>query len=232
MNDQARSYVEVVYSESLRPLTEYPGKLARYLAVRYGINPGSKLLDVGCGRGEVLRGFIASGVQGFGVDQSADARKYCPDADLRLADLGNEALPYDDNTFDFIYSKSVLEHFYYPEKLVREMFRVLKPGGTAIALCPDWEFNMRNYFEDFTHRTPFTLPSLRDIHIMAGFDQVTVERFRQLPILWTSLGPCLQPLAWATRVFAPDFLKSRSKWVRFCKEIMLLSSARKAKGTA
>jgi hypothetical protein len=40
------------------------------------------------------------------------------------------------------------------------------------------------------------------------------------------------PLAELTRVFAPEFLKKHSKWVRFSKEIMLLASARKPLMTA
>jgi SAM-dependent methyltransferase len=226
MNADHRDYVEVVYNEQDRPLTSYPDKLARYLFDRYGVKPGQKLLDIGCGRGEFLRGFISCGVQGFGVDRSRAAQKYCPQAELRTADLENSPLPYDDNSFDVVYSKSVIEHFYHPEKLVQEMFRVLKPGGLAITLCPDWEFNYRIYFEDYTHRTPFMQSSLRDIQLMHGFNNIRVERFRQLPVLWAA-GSALLPAAELTRIFAPGFLKPYSKWVRFSKEIMLLSSATK-----
>lgn len=224
MSTGKRDYVDVVYNESDRPLTDYPRTLARYLFSRYGLNKQDRLLDIGCGRGEFLRGFIECGVSGYGVDQSRSAAKYCPDAELRTADLENEPLPYPDGFFDVVYSKSVIEHFYHPERLVRDMFRVLKPGGLAITLCPDWEFNYRIYFEDYTHRTPFMQSSLRDIQLMNGFDDVRVERFRQLPILWGN-GRAFLPLAELTRILAPRFLKSRSKWVRFAKEIMLLSSA-------
>lgn len=221
-----RDYVDVVYNEMDRPLTNYPAQLARYLFERYKIKPGGKFLDIGCGRGEFLRGFIDCGVQGHGVDRSRAAEKYCPEADLRTADLENEKLPYPDNYFDVIYSKSVIEHFYYPEKLAQEMYRVLKPGGLAITLCPDWEFNYRIYFEDYTHRTPFMQSSLRDIQLIHGFENIKVERFRQLPILWRT-GGALLPVAELTRIFAPRFLRNYSKWVRFSKEIMLLSSATK-----
>lgn len=226
MSANHRDYVDVVYNEQDRPLTSYPDKLAHYLFDRYGVKAGQSLLDIGCGRGEFLRGFIACGVQGFGVDRSRAAQKYCPQADLRTADLESSPLPYDDNFFDVVYSKSVIEHFYYPEKLVQEMFRVLKPGGLAITLCPDWEFNYRIYFEDYTHRTPFMQSSLRDIQLVHGFDNINVERFRQLPILWRS-GGALLPAAELTRILVPSFIKPYSKWVRFSKEIMLLSSATK-----
>jgi len=226
MMSTKRDYVDVVYNEKDRPLTTYPAQLARYLFKRYNIKQRHKFLDIGCGRGEFLRGFIDCGVQGHGVDRSRAAERYCPEADLRTADLENEKLPYPDNYFDVIYSKSVIEHFYYPEKLVQEMYRVLKPGGLAITLVPDWEFNIRIYFEDYTHRTPFMQSSLRDIQLIHGFENIEVERFRQLPILWGE-GRLLLPLAELTRIFTPSCFRNHSKWVRFSKEIMLLSSATK-----
>ncbi len=221
-----RDYVDVVYNEADRPLTNYPNMLARYLFDRYGIAKGADLLEIGCGRGEFLRGFIDCGVKGYGVDRSRAAERYCPGAELRTADLEKNGIPYPDNYFDVTYSKSVIEHFRDPDLYVQEMRRVLKPGGIAITLCPDWEFNYRMFFEDYTHRSPFTQVSLRDIHLIHGFDGVEVERFRQLPRLWGP-GRALTPLAELTRLLAPKALKPRSKWVRFSKEIMLLATARK-----
>lgn len=223
-----RDYVDVVYNEKDRPLTSYPGQLTSYLCDRYSLKPSQKILDIGCGRGEFLRGFVKKGLDAYGIDRSPAAEKICPEASLFTADLENEALPFEDNFFDVIYSKSVIEHFYYPEKLVQEIFRVLKPEGVVITLCPDWEFNYRIYFEDYTHRTPFMSSSLRDIQVIHGFDNVKVERFRQLPILWNR-GGWLLPVAEATRLLIPVFFKRYSKWVRFSKEIMLLSSATKPK---
>jgi len=227
MSAQKKDYVNVVYNEQDRPLTIYPQQLTRYLFDKYKLKEGDKLLDIGCGRGEFLHGFIECGVAGYGVDQSRAAEHYCPDAVLKISDLENDGIPYEDNFFDVVYSKSVIEHFYYPERMLAEMFRVLKPGGLAITLCPDWEFNYRIYFEDYTHRTPFMQSSLRDIHLIYGFENVSVGVFRQLPILWGFWGRWLLPFAELTRLLAPFFLKSHSKWVRFSKEIMLISSARK-----
>ena len=56
---------------------------------------------------------------------------------LKLVNLETDPIPHKDNFFDVVFSKSVLEHFYKPELLVKEMHRVLKPGGTIITLCPD-----------------------------------------------------------------------------------------------
>jgi len=225
MNDTPRDYVAVVYNEQDRPFTQYPDQLARHLFLRYALATGQTLLDLGCGRGEFLRGFARCGLQVFGVDQSAAARALCPQADVRSADLECEPIPFDDNSFDVVYSKSVLEHFYHPENLVKEIYRVLKPGGLVISMVPDWEHNYRIYYEDYTHRTPFMLTSLRDIKLIHGFERVEVERFRQLPLLWRM--PWMIPLSALLAALTPSFARHHSKTIRFSKEVMLLGSARK-----
>lgn len=219
-----RDYVAVTYNEKDRPFTQYPDKLALYLSLRYKLLKGSKILDLGCGRGEFLRGFILCGLNGYGVDQSVAAKSICPEAEILQSDLENESLPYNDDYFDVIYSKSVLEHFYYPEKLVQEIFRILRPGGMVITIIPDWKSVYEtSFYDDYTHRTPFTFISLRDIFLIHGFNDVCVERFRQLPFLWNR--PWLLPFCWLVALVVPRLLRPHSKLVKFSQEIMLLSTA-------
>jgi SAM-dependent methyltransferase len=225
MSNINHDYIKVIYNEKDRPFTDYPKKLAKHLFDRFNMKIGQKFLDIGCGRGEFLNGFISCGIEGYGLDRSRAAEKYFPDVKLSIADLEKDNLPYENDYFDIIYSKSVIEHFHNPERLVEEIYRVLKPGGLVVTLCPAWEYNYRNYFEDYTHRTPFMLPSLRDIFLIHDFDNVETEFFRQLPSVWKS--PWLIMVAEITRILAPSLFKPHIKWVRFSKEIMLLSSANK-----
>ena len=218
-----RDYVAVTYNEKDRPFTEYPDKLARYLSLRYELPKRSKVLDLGCGRGEFLMGFIRCGLDGYGVDQSLIGKSTCLETEILQSDLENKPLPYNDNSFDIIYSKSVLEHFYYPEKLVMEIYRIVKPGGLVITMVPDWESVYKTFYEDYTHRTPFTTNSLKDIFLINGFDDVKVEKFRQLPFLWSL--PWLKPFCSLVAFIAPRSLRPYSKLVRFSQEIMLLSTA-------
>lgn len=218
-----KDYVSVIYNEKDRPFTQYPDKLARYLSLRYELPKGSKILDLGVGRGEFLNGFIRCGLKGYGVDQSAIAKSVCPEAEILQSDLENEPLPYDDNTFDVVFSKSVLEHFYYPEKLIIEIYRIIKPGGMVITMVPDWESVYKTFYEDYTHRTPFTTNSLKNILLINGFDGVKVEKFRQLPFLWSL--PWLWSFCSIVAFMAPRSLRPHSKIVRFSQEIMLLSAA-------
>src|ERR1700710_2802782 len=69
--DGAFNYLDVRYSESARPYTEYPGKLTEHLTREYLAGyRGSKLLDLGCGRGEFLHGFARQGFDATGIDRS------------------------------------------------------------------------------------------------------------------------------------------------------------------
>jgi SAM-dependent methyltransferase len=226
------NYVSFYYSDDdnssepvrYRPDSGYPDLLAIYLSEKFCLKKGSKLLDIGCGRGDFLRAFIRYGMVGYGLDRSLAAKQTCPDAEILQADLENEQLPYDDNTFDCIFSKSVLEHFYFPENLVQEIHRVLKPGGTVITMVPDWQSQHRNvFYRDFTHRTPFIPSSLRDIFLLMGFSDVKVERFTQLPIVWK--WPMLKILTSVLALLTPDFLSDHSKFIKFSKELMLLGYA-------
>ena len=139
--------------------------------------------------------------------------------------LENDKLPYPDNFFDVIYSKSFIEHFYYPEKIFKEFHRILKPNGIIISLTPDWETIYKTFYEDFTHRTPFTSQSLRDIHNIFEFKNVHVEKFIQLPSVWNN--NLMRYISKITKLLAPNILKKNYKWVKFSKEIMLLSYAQK-----
>jgi SAM-dependent methyltransferase len=125
-----------------------------------------------------------------------------------------------------------VEHLYNPEKIFKNVLEILKPGGKLITLTPCWKDNYKMFYEDYTHRTPFTLESLRDIHLANGFENVNVVKFIQLPILWSEsffLKKIFRILSLTSKFLLPVFLKKYSKWVRFSKETMLLSYATKKK---
>ena len=51
------------------------------------------------------------------MDQSEAVHKYLSDSNFKKSDIENQGIPYPDNFFDIVYSKSVIEHFYDPDKL-------------------------------------------------------------------------------------------------------------------
>ncbi len=215
-------YLNTIYSSKRSPKTTYPHQLTRYLFETFQMKKGQTLLEVGCGRGDFLDGFSKLGLNCMGVDlQPEVAPKHYPHLKAEKCDIESERLPFADNSIDIIYSKSVLEHLNKPDKYLVEAFRVLKKGGLILTLVPDWESNYKIYFDDFTHRTPFTKISLHDILTMSGFTNTQVKLFRQLPVVWKY--PVLNIVCKLISPFVP--VRSQTKFLRWSRELMLLGSA-------
>lgn len=217
-------YLKVVYDENKRPYTDYPAKLCSHLFSIFKMQAGMKFLEVGCGRGEFLRHFKNLGLEVYGVDISNEAPKFQPDIQVKVCNVENEPLPFADNTFDIIYSKSFLEHLYYPDKFFKEAIRILKGGGILLSLVPDWEANYKIYFDDYTHHTPFTKVALEDVYKIFGFSNVEVFKFRQLPLVWKY--PFLNYFCAVISPFIP--VRTKNKFLRWSRELMLVGSGRKA----
>ena len=218
-----KNYLSVVYNSKTHPYSDYPSKLCSYLFQIFNLKKGMKMLEPGCGRGEFLKNFKNLGLDVVGLDISEESLNYGNDFEVKICNVEKEKLPFDDNTFDVVYSKSFIEHLYYPEKYLEEAYRVLKPGGILITLVPDWESNFRTYFDDFTHRSPFTYISLKDVYLMNGFKNVKVFKFRQLPLIWKF--PFLNYLSMVIAPFVP--IRSKIKFLRWSKELMLIGSGKK-----
>ncbi len=214
-------YLKVVYHEENIPYTTYPKKLAKYIFDIFNMQDKTTMLEIGCGRGEMLLNFKELGLLVQGIDLSPEAPSFQKDIDIKVGNVEEERLPYDDNTFDIVYSKSVLEHFYYPEKYMKEAYRVLKQNGIIVTLVPDWESCYKIYFDDYTHRTPFTAISLEDILKIHNFRNVNVYKFRQLPLLWKY--PRLNYISNIVAPFVP--VRTKNRFFRWSRELMLISYA-------
>jgi len=221
-------YLSTVYDEDSHPYTAYPSKLCAYLFKTFKMKPGMKMLETGCGRGEFLKNFQNLGIECTGLDCSAEMHTLLAESGISLkvydVEKGAGGVPFPDNSFDIVYNKSFLEHLRAPDMFLREVRRVLKPGGLLLCLVPDWEANYKIYFDDFTHRTPFTVVSLRDIFMMCDFERISVYKFRQLPIVWRF--PVLNYICAAISPFVP--VRTQNKFLRWSRELMLVGCAYKA----
>jgi ubiquinone/menaquinone biosynthesis C-methylase UbiE len=94
---------------------------------------GLRCLEVGCGSGETARTLAAKGQCSVtGVDIGAlpewEGDKHTRDLSFVVADI-SQSCPFAPESFDFIYSLSVLEHVVHPTDMLKAIHRLLKPGG-------------------------------------------------------------------------------------------------------
>ncbi|MCH7624652.1 MAG: methyltransferase domain-containing protein [Chloroflexi bacterium] len=111
------------------------------------LSPGMTLLDCGCGPGTITFGLAeaVAPAETVGVDlepsmiDRAEAfakERDVPNVRFQVADIFE--LPFDEGSFDVVYSCAVLEHLGEPVRALREMGRVLKPGGLIGVVSTDW----------------------------------------------------------------------------------------------
>ncbi len=102
----------------------------------------TKILDVGCGHGDFLKGVHDKTTHSYGIDPDKEAID--KNAFIKHKRVGTvEKLPFDNEFFDIVVSAWVLEHLQDPQKAFLEIFRVLKPGGKVIFLTPNaWNYNV------------------------------------------------------------------------------------------
>jgi SAM-dependent methyltransferase len=148
-------------------------------------DPGTRLLDVGCGTAWLADHFADyTGVDGSPDAVEAAARR---GRTVLLADV-DERLPFVDATFGGAVLKDVLEHVRDPVAVVREVRRVVAPGGRVFASSPDAQ---RWAWDDYTHRRPFTRKALRLLFADHGW---SVER-----VGYESVAPGTSVVAARTR---------------------------------
>ena len=111
------------------------------------LRPGLSVLDCGCGPGSITMGIAASIAPGdvVGIDfaQSQIERARAAAARGRRRNVRFEtgdaySLPFESGGFDRVFSHALMEHLADPVAALRELCRVLKPGGVIGVCSPDW----------------------------------------------------------------------------------------------
>jgi ubiquinone/menaquinone biosynthesis C-methylase UbiE len=115
---------------------------ARLAAVLEMVGPGpGSVLDGGMGPGRLCMELERCGWQAYGIDLSEEmvelARRRLPHARERLLQGSVEALPFEDDRFDAVVAMGVLEYVDDVPAVLRELERVLRPGGRIVVSIPN-----------------------------------------------------------------------------------------------
>ena len=111
----------------------------------YGLKD-KKVLEIGCGRGA-----FQNLVEDYtGVDIALSVQKYI---NKKFVNASVDNLPFENETFDAIWSIAALEHVANPEKALKEIARVLKPSG-VVYLAPAW--HVRSWASEGYHVRPWS----------------------------------------------------------------------------
>jgi ubiquinone/menaquinone biosynthesis C-methylase UbiE len=102
-----------------------------------GIQPGKAAADIGAGTGFMTEGLIREGMKVIAVDQSDamldEMRERFSEADSIEYRVGeSEKLPLPDGSVDYAFANMYLHHVESPSKAIKEMTRILKPGGKLV----------------------------------------------------------------------------------------------------
>jgi SAM-dependent methyltransferase len=136
---------EELYSYALYPRS-IPGSgvyrelitRSKFALIRSSVSIGSatRMLEIGCDHGVLLRMLEQLGAECHGVDINADAVEQSRHPRIKHASAAK--LPFGESAFDVCISSHVIEHLERPEELLREAARVAKPQGALVLLYP-WE---------------------------------------------------------------------------------------------
>lgn len=145
MRNKLKRYIPTDHARQVQDIY-YIGKLMK------SANPPRRILDLGCGTGNSIDLFRKYGSEfswkGLDISLSPEvSARIRTDCEFYTYDGVN--IPFSDESFDLVYCHQVMEHVRYPERLLKEVFRVLVPGGSFVGstsyLEPYHSYSLWNY---------------------------------------------------------------------------------------
>ena len=114
------------------------GFFAKYADALITGGPGARVLDVGCGVGQVVARLQAAGMEAHGVDVSEPNIKRAQQVTERCRVYDGKKLPYADKYFASAGALNVLEHVEEPEAFIQDLVRVVQIGGRVVLSSPNF----------------------------------------------------------------------------------------------
>lgn len=192
-----------------------------------GFPKKAKFLDVGSGAGVLLK-YIKDNFKSIdveGLDSSPDQISRCQKQGIKvkLTNL-SEGIPHEDNSFDIVHCGEVIEHLYNPDFLSDEIYRVLKPGGTAIISTPNLSVWYNRIFFILGGMPVFMEASARDSSIGFGIAKkfkkgstpvghIRVMNKEAIEDILKNSGFSIKKISGATFEALPNFMNFIEKFV-------------------
>lgn len=161
----------------------------RETLLRLPMRPNVRLLDVGCGTGELLSRIavahpdaVLAGIDPVPAMLEVAKGKFSGNAELRIGYAN--ALPWEDGSFDVVVSCNVFHYITHPPEALREIGRVLRPGGALVITdwCDDyWACRLCNIYLRMTNRAYFKTyrrQECLDLLSAAGYADPSIERYK------------------------------------------------------
>lgn len=158
---------------------------------------GARILDYGCGNVGYLLDFGRRGFNISGAEISSNVVAQCRDNKIDVRQVTNlSKIPFADEEFDIVYLMQVFEHLRDPNLFMKELYRVLKPGGLLYLSVPNIDSIWRKifgsnwvsgWFAPF-HLFHYSEKTLKILANRNGFD--AVDSWSSTPESWFRLNIC------------------------------------------
>lgn len=190
------------------------------------IKPPGRVLDIGCATGTFLDGMRRRGWQPYGVELTTHAAAYARERlglDVRIGTLHDE--PFPAQFFDAVTMWDVLEHVPDPLAELREVRRILKPGGVLVFRIPDASSPERRWFGTYwagfdspRHLYVFSPTTVSRLLEKAGFGLLDMRDLSGNHPAWA-----ISMQAWAGERWGPAVGQKVGRWLQSMPLRLLLA---------
>jgi len=143
------------------------------------IKPGAKVLDLGCGEGDLMRYLKRhKQVNGTGIEHNEARVARCIEKGVTAiqGDINKEVLDYPDGSFDYVILSQTLQQVYEPSELIRSMLRIGHKGVVSFPNFSHWKVRLQLLFSGYapiTRQLPYEWYNTPNIRV------ITLKDFRK-----------------------------------------------------
>jgi len=152
-----------------------------------------RVLDIGCGAGNLMDLLKRSGCDVYGIEPNPNSVMICNGRGVKKISSSLEAADFPNGLFDYVVMSHVIEHLPSPKRTLTEVRRILRPRGQVLIFCPNADSYLRRLFGKYWHgwHIPFhfhvfSRHTLARLAEEAGFIVASVRAVTPGSCFWTS----------------------------------------------